>query len=231
MQKRHTDREYEGELDALRQQLLRMGQKVEEMIAAAMRSLARRDSPGALATIEADGVINQLEKETDELCLRILARRQPVASDLRAIIIASKMVTDLERMGDLGVNVCERVLELNREPPLDRPVALPAMAEVVEAMVRQALDAFVHRDAEAARGVIERDRVVDAYYTQVFRELLDDMMQDPTHVHRATRLQSVAKYLERIADHATNLAEMVVFMVQGQDIRHTRPTPGPDPAP
>ena len=134
--------------------------------------------------------------------------------------MALKLVTDLERIGDLGVNISERVIELNDEPPLKPYVDMPHMANEVQGMLREALDAFVAGDPERAQVVIERDKNVDAYYTQIFRELLTYMMEDVRNIYRATRLQSIAKYLERIGDHATNLAEMVVFMVKGQDIRH-----------
>ncbi len=216
----HTDREYEMELRKLRELLLMMGAKVEEMIAGSARALVEKDSDLARRMIEQDQQVNRLEVDTDGLCLKILARRQPVASDLRFITIAMKMVTDLERIGDLSVNICERVIELNAEPPLKPYVDLPKMAEVVQAMIREALDAFVSRDADRAQQVVERDRLVDAYYGQIFRELLTYMMEDPRNIYRATRVQSVAKYVERIGDHATNLAEMVVFMVKGKDIRH-----------
>lgn len=216
----HTDREYETELQKLREQILLMGAKVEDMIAGSIRALLERDSELARRMIEADHQVNRLEVETDELCLRILARRQPVASDLRFITIALKLVTDLERIGDLAVNTCERVVELNQEPPLKPYVDLPKMAEAARGMVRDALDAFVAADVERANRVIEADRTVDAYYAQIFRELLTYMMEDSRNIFRATRVQSIAKYLERIGDHATNLAEMVVFMVKGKDIRH-----------
>src|SRR5262245_27799611 len=197
-----------------------MGAKVEEMIQSSIKALVERDSDLARRMIEYDAQVNRMEVESDELCLRILARRQPVASDLRFITIALKLVTDLERIGDMAVNICERVLELNNEPPLKRYVDLPQMAEAAQRMVREGLDAFVAGDAEHAQRVLEQDRVVDAYYGQIFRELLTYMMEDPRNIYRATRVQSIAKYLERIGDHATNLAEMVVFMVKGQDIRH-----------
>ncbi len=216
----HTDREYEAELQRLHEQLLLMGAKVEEMIANSMRALVERDSPLARRMIDFDHQINRLEVEIDELCLRVLAKRQPVASDLRLITIALKLVTDLERIGDLGANICERVIELNMEPTLKPYVDLPRMAEIAQAMVREALDAFVSADADRAQRVIDRDHEVDAYYGQVFRELLTYMLEDPRNIYRAIRAQAIAKYLERIGDHATNLAEMVVFMVMGKDIRH-----------
>ncbi len=219
--RQHTDQGYEDELRRLREQLLVMGAKVELMIAESMRALAERDTALARETIEFDHQINRIEVEIDDACLRILARRQPVASDLRVITSTLKLVTDLERIGDLGVNICERVIELNDEPPLKVYTDLSAMAEIAQGMVRAALDAFVDLDAERAERVIERDASLDAFYADIFRVLITYMMEDPRNIFRATRVQSIAKYLERIGDHATNLAEMVVFIVRGKDIRHT----------
>ena len=216
----HTDREYEGELRRIREMLLMMGAKVEEMLSQAMKALVERDSELADKTLFIDRQINRLEMEVDDLCLRVLARRQPVASDLRFITMALKVVTDLERMGDLGVNICERVMELNEEPPLESYLQVVSMAEAAQEMLREALDAFVAGDAERAQNIVERDSKVDAYYATIFRELLTYMMENPRNIFRATRVQSIAKYIERIADHATNVAEMVVFMVRGKDIRH-----------
>jgi phosphate transport system protein len=220
MPRLHTDRLYEGELRKIREMLLMMGAKVEEMLSHAMRALIERDSELAERTLYIDRQINRLEMEVDDLCLRVLARRQPVASDLRFVTMALKVVTDLERMGDLGVNICERVVELNEEPPLKPYVEVVNMAEAAQEMLREALDAFVAGDAERAQAIVERDSKVDAYYGAIFRELLTYMMENPRNIFRATRVQSIAKYIERIADHATNLAEMVVFMVRGKDIRH-----------
>ncbi|HEY4184733.1 MAG TPA: phosphate signaling complex protein PhoU [Polyangia bacterium] len=217
----HTNREYEQELRRLREQVLRMGAKVEEIITGSIKALLERDTVLATRMIAFDRKINQMEVDIDELCLLVLARRQPVASDLRFITMALKLVTDLERIGDLGVNISERVVELNEEPQLKPYVDIPRMAEEVQGMLREALDAFVAGDPERAQAVIVRDQNVDAFYNQIFRELLTYMMEDTHNIYRATRLQSIAKYLERIGDHATNLAEMVVFMVKGKDIRHT----------
>lgn len=219
MTREHTDRAYEAELRRLREQVLLMGAKVEEMLGNAIRALEQRDSDLARRSIDLDHEINRLEVETDGLCMRLLARRQPVASDLRLITIAMKLVTDLERIGDLGVNICERVIELMAEPPLGG-LEIPRMAEAVRANLREALDAFVAGDAVRAQLVIERDRVVDAEYAEVFRQLLSAMTEDPRQITRATRLLAIAKYLERIGDHATNVAELTVFMVKGKDIRH-----------
>lgn len=220
MPRLHTDREYEGELQRVREMLLMMGAKVEEMLGQAMRALVERDTELAERTLYIDRQINRLEIEVDDLCLRVLARRQPVASDLRFLTMALKVVTDLERMGDLGVNICERVMELNEEPPLKPYVEVVNMAEAAQEMLREALDAFVAGDAERATGIVERDSKVDSYYATIFRDLLTYMMENPRNIFRATRVQSIAKYIERIADHATNVAEMVVFMVRGKDIRH-----------
>jgi phosphate transport system protein len=219
-QRTHTDREYEHELGQLRERLLLMGARVEEMISSSVRALVERDTALAQGTIAYDHQVNQLEVEIDDQCLRVLARRQPVASDLRFITMALKLVTDLERIGDLCVNVCERVVELNEEPRLKPYHGIARMAEVAQGMVRDALDAFVAGDAERAEGVLARDQILDEHYAQLFRELLTYMMEDPRNIYRATRIQSVAKYLERIGDHATNVAEMVIFMVKGKDIRH-----------
>ncbi len=216
----HTDREYEHELRQLREQLLVMGSHVETLIGDSIKALMERDTALADRTIAADSIVDRMEVELDALCLQILARRQPVASDLRFITLVLKVVTDLERIADLGVNVCGRVLELNAEAQLKPYVDLPRMGHEVQSMLREVLDAFVAKDAKRAREIIDRDSVVDALYAQVFRELLTFMMEDAHNVYRATRLQSIAKYLERMADHTTNLAEMVIFMVDGQDVRH-----------
>ncbi|HSZ81479.1 MAG TPA: phosphate signaling complex protein PhoU, partial [Polyangia bacterium] len=164
----HTNREYEQELRRLREQLLLMGAKVEEIIRGSIRALMERETALAEQMIAFDKKINQLELEIDELCMQILARRQPVASDLRFITMALKLVTDLERIGDLGVNISERVVELNAEPPLKPYIDMPNMAREVQEMLHEALDAFVAADADRAQRVIVRDRNVDAYYGQIF---------------------------------------------------------------
>jgi phosphate transport system protein len=226
--RQHTSREYEQELGALRTSLLLMGAKVEEIIRGSVHSLTERDTALAEQMIAFDEQVDQLELEVDDLCMQLLARRQPVASDLRFITMALKVVTDLERMADLGVNISERVVELNAEPALKPHLDLLNMAHAVQEMLHEALDAFVDADADRAHRVILRDREIDAYYSQIFRELLTYMMEDPRNIFRATRLQSVAKYLERIGDHVTNLGEMVVFMVKGKDIRHGGKQPDGD---
>jgi phosphate transport system protein len=235
MARTHTDKSYEEELKQLRERLLLMGARVEAMLASSMRALTARDSELAKQTALIDREVNRLEIEIDDACLKLLARRQPVGSDLRFITTTLKAVTDLERVGDLGVNICDRVEELNREPALKPYVEVVAMAESAQAMLRDALDAFVLHDVDKAQSVIERDAGVDAFYKSIFRELLTYMMEDPRTIFRATRVQSIAKYVERVADHAVNLAELVVFMVRGKDIRHAgriavRGTPRAEPS-
>lgn len=216
----HTDKEFENELARLREKILMMGAKVEAMVATSVRAFNEQDSALAQRTLELDHDINRLEVEIDGFCLSILARRQPVASDLRFITTALKLVTDLERIGDLAVNISERVLELASDPPRRAWPDIQRMAEIVQNMVRDALDAFVAADSAKARWVIERDRSVDAIYSQLFHQVLSVMIEDRSAVQRGVSVQAIAKYLERIGDHATNLAEMVVFLAQGTDIRH-----------
>jgi len=220
MIKPHTDREYENELNKLRERLLRMAGRVEQMIADSVKALVEQDVQLARRTIEADRVVDRAEVETDELCLVILAKRQPVASDLRFITLSLKMVTDLERIGDLAVNICERAIDLGQDPPLKPWVDVPRMAAIVQGMVRDAIDAFVAGDVQRAQSVVDRDQSLDDLYTRVFRDLLSTMLNDGSKVERGIHAQSVAKWLERMGDHATNLAEQVVFMVKGKDIRH-----------
>jgi phosphate transport system protein len=216
----HIDSTYEGELRDLRERLLFMAGKVEEMISFTTRSLVERDSVLARRMIDADREVNRFEVDTDDLCLRLLALRQPAASDLRFITLALKIVTDLERIGDECVNIAERAIELNQEPQLKPLIDLPRMAEIAQEMVHDALDAFVAGDAESAVEICKRDDEVDRLNLQIFRELVSFMIEDPRTITRATQLIAIAKHLERIADHGTNIAEMVVFMVRGKDIRH-----------
>jgi len=220
MQRGHTDRVYEAQLEAVRRNLIMMAGRVEEMIAHAVKALVERDVDLAKRTIAQDPKVNHCEVETDELCMQILARRQPLASDLRFITLALKMVTDLERIGDLAVNISHRAIDLASEQPLKPWRDVPRMASVVQTMVRDAIDAFVRNDDVQAQAVIERDAQVDEIYTHVVRELLGIMTVDAATVDRGIHVLSVAKFLERMADHATNLAEQVVFLVQGKDVRH-----------
>ncbi|MFY0530527.1 phosphate signaling complex protein PhoU [Archangium gephyra] len=218
----HTDKAFEADLRDLREKLLAMGAKVEALIADSMRALTDRDSPLAERVIQADKEVNRLEVEIDETCRRILALRQPAASDLRLITTALKIVTDLERIGDLAVNIAERAKDLNEAPPLKPYVDTPRLAELAQQQVKKALDAFVSSDVAKAEAVLKEDEHLDILYLKIFNELLSYMMEDSKNIRRATALMFIAKHLERIGDHATNVAEMVVYMVRGTDIRHPR---------
>jgi phosphate transport system protein len=216
----HTSRQYERELEELKDKILLLGGMVEMMIASAMKSLLSRDSDLARSVIASDPRVDAAELEIDHLSLSLLALRQPAASDLRFITTALKIVTDLERIGDLTVNISERAIELNEEPPLKPYIDIPRMASTAAGMVHQALDAFVNRNAAQAREVLARDDGVDRLNVQLFRELLTYMIEDPKSVTRALRITFIAKYLERVADHATNIAQMVIFLTEGLDVRH-----------
>src|SRR4030067_1818028 len=184
---------------------------IEAAIQDSVKSLVERDSNLARKVIERDHQINALDVEIDEECIRLIALRQPKARDLRFITIAMKITTDLERMGDLAEDIAERAVELNEEPVLKPYIDIPRMAEIAQGMLRDALDAFVRKDKKLAMDVIMRDDEVDLLNVQVFNELLFFMIQDPHTVSRATRITYVSKYIERIADHATNIAEMVIY--------------------
>ncbi len=220
MDRRHIDRDFEGELEKLREEVLTMGARVEDMFDCALKALTTRDTLLARTTIANDRIIDRHELEIDELSLQILARRQPMASDLRFITTTLKLVTDLERVGDLCVNICERVLEVSQELSGAAMQAVTRIADVTRGMLHDALDAFVNEDAAKAQAVIGRDRIVDAYYAQLYPAQVAEMMADPQAINLSTRMLSLGKYLERIADHATNISEMVVFMVKGEVVRH-----------
>jgi phosphate transport system protein len=211
---------FDEELMQLKQTILRMGAMVENALKDSVRALVERDDELAKTVIEKDHQINALDVEIDEESIRLIALRQPCAGDLRFITTAMKITTDLERMGDLAVNIAERALELNREPILKPYIDIPRMREVAQGMVRDALDAFVRKDKKLANDVIMRDDEVDELKHSVLRELLFFMIQDPTTASRAMKISFVAQYLERFADHATNLAEMVIYLVAGKIIRH-----------
>ncbi len=228
---RHTDRDYEHELEDLREKVLFMGAQVEELLSVAIEAFRSRDVLLAQSALKRDEEIDRLEITIDELSLRILARRQPVASDLRFITSALKLTTDIERIGDLAVSICSRVIELGDSGVAPSAAVIIRMAEVTHGMVRDAFDAFVAGDAVKAEQVAARDGAVDALYAQLFPELVAQMVANPSQVECATRIQSIGKCIERIADHATNISEMVVFMVRGQDVRHTGVGRGPQQPP
>lgn len=207
---------FHGQLDELESDILKMGTMVEEAIGRAVRSLVERDTAAAEAVIQGDDLIDQLEMEIEKRCLTLLALQQPMASDLRLIGTALKIVTDLERMADHAVNIAKVTIELDGQPLIKPLIDIPRMAEKAEEMTRQALTAFVRRDVELARRMIEGDDLVDHLYNQIFRELLLIMIEDPSTIQQATSLLFVAQYLERIADHATNLGEWIIYMVTGE---------------
>jgi phosphate transport system protein len=225
MPTQHTDKRYEEDLKKLREDILTMGGLVEDQIQKAVSSLVDRDSNMAAMIIERDKEVNTLDVEIDDLCIRLLALHQPAAKDLRFITTALKITTDLERIGDMAVNICERALELNAEPQLKPYIDIPRMARISQRMIRESLDAFVREDTDLALKVCKDDQEVDDLNSQIFRETVSFMIEDPHTINRAMKIGFVSKYLERIADHATNIAEMVVFMVKGKSIRHLKELP------
>ena len=225
MRAEHTDKKFEEDLKKLRDSILAMGGLVENQIEKAVSSLVNRDSALAESIINRDREVNQHDVEIDETCLRLLALHQPAAKDLRSITTALKITTDLERIGDMAVNICERAIELNLEPQLKPYIDIPRMAQISQRMIRESLDAFVREDTDLALKVCKDDEEIDDLNRQVFRETITFMIEDPHTINRAMKITFVSKYLERIADHTTNIAEMVIFMVKGKSIRHLKDIP------
>lgn len=211
---------FHQELNKLKENLLKMAGLAEKAISNAIASLVRRETSLAEKTIKEDEQINEMEILIDEQCLRLLALHQPMAADLRFITSAMRINTELERIGDQAVNIAERAISLNQEPQLKPYIDIPRMAEITQSMVKDVLDAFVRGDTNLARQVCQRDDEVDALNDQVFRELLTYMMADAKTITRAVHLIIVSRCLERIADHATNIAEGIIFMVKGLVIKH-----------
>jgi phosphate transport system protein len=218
---RHFDRD----IEQLKELLLRMGAMVEDAISDSIRALLERDSAIAERVIAADDAIDSMELEIDQHTVELIAKMQPTAVDLRFVATAMKITPELERIADLAVDVCERAVELNREPLLKPLIDIPRLARMAQDMVRQALDAFVRRDAALARQVIARDDEVDMLTEQSFRELLTYMLEDSRNISRAIRLTFLGKYFERMADAATNICEMVVYLVEGKVIKHSNEAP------
>ena len=216
-------RHFDEELADLKTKLLRMAAQTEDQIDKALTALVTRDSALAREVIERDHEINALDVEIDEESIRLLALHQPAARDLRLVTTAMKIATELERISDLAENVCERTIELNEEPQLKPYIDIPMMGNMARMMVKQSIDAFVKDDSTLARKVLTDDDYVDDLMEQLFRELLSFMIEDTQTISRAIRLSFIAKYLERMADHATNIAELVVYLVEGKIIRHTTP--------
>lgn len=216
----HTDPHYEAELAGLHGRVLALGGHIERQINQAKRAYEDRDDALARATIVDDDIADRMDEEIHDLCLRLLALHQPAASDLRFITTTQSITADLERIGDIVVNICERVLELNSEGRIDSPVDLPHMADVAEGMVRRSLDAYDREDVDLAMAVCRDDDEIDSANERFFRSLLEDMVRHPEYIARCLRAMFIAKSVERIADHATNIAAMVIFMVTGKSIRH-----------
>ena len=214
------ERHLDAELNDLKNKILLMGGSVESQLQDVLQALTERDSNLAIRVVENDLQINRLDLEIDEACLRLLALYHPRAGDLRYITTAMKISTELERMSDMAENIAERAIELNDEPQLKPYIDIPRMADWTSQMVKECLDAFVNSDVELARKVCLDDPYVDDLTEQLFRELLSFMLEDPNTITRAIRLTFIGKYYERIADHATNIAELVVYMVEGKIIRH-----------
>lgn len=211
---------FEEELQALKNRLLTMGAMVEERVHQAVRSLIDRRLDEAERVIASDKEVNDLQIDVDDRCLKLLATQTPLAGDLRLITAAIKINDDLERIGDQAVNIAENVIKLLPQPPLKPLIDIPRMAEIAQQMTRDALDAFVRKDPALARDVLGRDDEVDSLKDQVFRELLTYMMADPGTIQRALSLILISRNIERIADHATNIAEDVIFLVEAKDVRH-----------
>jgi phosphate transport system protein len=214
---RHFDRE----IEELKELLLRMGAMVEEQITLSIGALLERDTTIAQRVIDNDAAIDQMELDVDQHTIALIATMQPAAVDLRFVAAAMKITPELERIADLAVDICERAIELNREPPLKPLIDIPRLARMAQDMVRQSLDAFVRRDGTLARDVIARDDEVDLLTEQSFRELLTYMLEDSRNISRAIRLTFIGKYFERMADGATNICEMVVYLVEGKVIKHS----------
>ena len=213
-------RHFQDELDALKQRLLAMGGLAEERVRESLRGLMDRDSAALEAVLAGDQPINDLHIELDDRCFKLLALHQPMAADLRVIVAAVKINTDLERVGDLAVNIGEAGKRYLRHAPVKPLIDIPRMGELAQSMLRDALDAFVRRDIALAEAVLAQDDTLDALKIQIFRELLTYMLQNPTTIEPALDLILISRHLERIGDHATNIAEDVIFMVSARDVRH-----------
>ncbi len=214
------DRKFEGELDGLRQELLSVGARVEKNIGDAMQALISQNVELAGDVLKRDPAIDYAEIQIDEHCLSLLALRQPVARDLRFITTALKIVKDMERVGDIASDICQHTVELTQAAPVETPETIQRMGRSTQRMLKKALDAFVNRDADLAREVLDEDDQVDDLYRETVHELIGAMIARQDNIDQLSHLLGVAKHLERIGDHSCNIAEMVVFLVEGKDIRH-----------
>jgi phosphate transport system protein len=213
-------RHFEEALEALKERLLAMGGLAEERVRTAVSGLSGRDPDLVEQVLVGDEPINDLHIEIDDRCFKLLALHQPMAADLRAIVAAVKINTDLERVGDLAVNIAEAAKRYLQHPPVKPLIDIPRMGDIAQSMLRDALDAFVRRDIALAEKVLAEDDVLDALKTQIFRELLTFMLSDPSTIEAALDLILISRHLERIGDHATNIAEDVIFLVSARDVRH-----------
>ena len=211
---------FQEEMDQLKARLLEMGGLAEDRVRSSVRALVDRDGSLVDSVLAGDTPINQLHIEIDSRCVRLLALHQPMAVDLRFILSAVKINTDLERVGDLAINIAEAGVRYLSHPPVKALIDIPRMADIAQQMLRDALDAFVRRDTTLAQQVLDADDALDALKTQVFRELLTYMLADPHTIEPSLDLILVSRHLERIGDHATNIAEDVIFMVSARDVRH-----------
>ncbi len=213
-------RHFQEELEALEGRLLEMGGLVEERVRASVQGLVSRNVALTEVVVAGDAPVNRLHIDLDDRSFRLLALYQPMATDLRAIVAAVKINSDLERVGDLAVNIAEAARRYITHPPVKQLIDIPRMAQIAQTMLRDTLDAYVKRNTDLARAVLAADDELDALKTQVFRELLTCMLQDPATIEPALDLILVSRHLERIGDHATNIAEDVIFMVAAEDVRH-----------
>jgi phosphate transport system protein len=211
---------FQEELELLKTRLLEMGGLAEDRVRQAVHALVDRDFSAVERVLVSDEAINRLHIEIDDRCFKLLALHQPMAVDLRAIVSAVKINTDLERVGDLAINIAEAAARYLQHPPVKALVDIPRMAVIAQDMLRDALDAFVRRDTALAQTVLDRDDELDALKTKVFRELIDYMLRDPSTIEPGLDLVLISRHLERIGDHATNIAEDVIFMVLAKDVRH-----------
>jgi phosphate transport system protein len=211
---------FQQELGSLKERLLAMGGLAEDRVRTAMQGLVDRDGALIDEVLNGDMPLNELHIEIDEQCLKLLALHSPMAADLRAVMAAIKINSDLERVGDMAVNIAEAARRYASHPPVKKLIDIPRMASTAQSMLRDALDSYVRGDMELAQAVLDEDDVLDSLKTQVFRELLTYMLQDPSTIEPALDLILISRHLERIGDHATNVAEDVIFMVSGRDVRH-----------
>jgi phosphate transport system protein len=219
----HTVKSYDDELSRLTGIITQMGGMAENQLAMAIQAMVKRDSELAAHTIERDVQVDNLERDADNFVVRLLALRQPVATDLRTIVTALRIASDLERIADYAANVAKRAIALNQVPPVRPMHSIPRMGEVVQAMIKDTLDAYVARDVDKAMAVWQRDEEVDEMYNSLFRELLTYMMEDPRSITTCTHLLFIAKNIERMGDHATNIAELIHYQVNGSPIKTARP--------